>query len=518
MRSDSDHRPSFFGGRFQMRPYYLAVLSTLFGLGLRFALDPWLKDQMPYVTFLVSVALTGLYAGVRPALLSTALGAAVAYFCFIPPRYHWGFADISDAVGFLAYLGAALAIVALTRARNQAHEKVNLTLQAQINAERKLGDAHKLIQMFVDNRPGCSYLRDQTGRYVYFNNEAKRLIGIADGERNQTGAQQIFEQQDQQVVGSGGPLQFVHKVGSRDDERYFLTSKFLFTSQEGQIFVGSFSTDITDQMKAEQLELEVARLAGASQMVAMVAHEVNNPLAAVTSSLFLLGREVLPDRSRELVAIAETELSRLAHITRLAIGLYKEAQKPEMVRPCEMVDNAVNRLVERFSLKHVHIQRDFKWNDVFVASAIDIRQLLDNVIANSLESGAGRIRVRVEQGKSWRMSTRLGIRISICDDGRGMSPQQYTHAFEPFFTTKSQKGTGLGLWISKVIALRNGGTISLRSATSSRRHGTCVSVFLPGHLLTGPAQSLQNRRPTPITTGGSPYLPSFQGVQIKLPR
>jgi signal transduction histidine kinase len=517
MGSVSDHRPSFFGGRFQMRPYYLAVLSTLFGLGLRFALDPWLKDQMPYVTFLVSVALTGLYAGVRPALLSTVLGAAVAYFCFIPPRYRWGFADISDAVGFLAYLGAALAIVALTRARNQAHEKVNLALQAQINAEQKLGDAHKLIQMFVDNRPGCSYLRDQSGRYVYFNNEAKRLLGIAAGDRNETEAQQTFEQQDQQVVGSGGPLQFVHKVRSRDDERYLLTNKFLFTNQEGQTFVGSFSTDITDRMKAEQVELEGARLAGASQMVAMVAHEVNNPLAAVTSSLFLLGRDVLPDRSRELVAIAETELSRLAHITRLAIGLYKEAQKPEMVRPCEMVDNAFNRLAERFSLKHVHIQRDFKWNDVFIASANDIRQLLDNVIANSLESGAGIIRVRVEKGKSWRVSTRLGIRISICDDGRGMSSQQYTHAFEPFFTTKSQKGTGLGLWISKVIALRNGGTISLRSATSSRRHGTCVSVFLPGHLLTGPTKGLQNRRSTPITKEGSSYLPPFQGVQIKLP-
>ena len=119
MRSGSDHRPIFFRGRFQMRPYYLAVLSTLFGLGLRFALDPWLKDQMPYVTFLVSVALAGLYAGVRPALLSTALGAAVAYFCFIPPRYHWGFADISDAVGFLAYLGAALAIVATGRTKRR---------------------------------------------------------------------------------------------------------------------------------------------------------------------------------------------------------------------------------------------------------------------------------------------------------------------------------------------------------------------------------------------------------------
>jgi K+-sensing histidine kinase KdpD len=123
MGSDNPYHSLRLSSHIQIGPFWLAVLTVLLGLVLRFLIDHWLGDQMPYITFLVSVAVTGLYAGVRPALLSTALGAALAYFCFVPPRYHWGFAGMSDAVGFLSYLAAALGIVVLTRARNKAHEE-----------------------------------------------------------------------------------------------------------------------------------------------------------------------------------------------------------------------------------------------------------------------------------------------------------------------------------------------------------------------------------------------------------
>lgn len=141
MGSDQPHRALRLGNHIQIGPFWLAVLTVLLGLVLRFLIDPWLGYQMPYITFLVSVAVTGLYAGVRPALLSTTLGAALAYFCFVPPRYHWGFAGMSDAVGFLSYLAAALGIVMLTRARNKAHEETQRTLQDRIDVERRLRDA-----------------------------------------------------------------------------------------------------------------------------------------------------------------------------------------------------------------------------------------------------------------------------------------------------------------------------------------------------------------------------------------
>jgi len=492
MGSDNTRRVPSLGSHIQIGPHWLAVLTVLFGLVLRFLIDPWLDDQMPYITFLVSVAVTGLYAGVRPALLSTALGAALAYFCFVPPRYHWGFAGISDAVGFLAYLAAALAIVVLTRARNKAHEETQRTLQDRIDAERRLRDAEKLFQVFLENRPGCAYLRDQTGRYVYYNNQARLLLGIDTG--NAIGASELrmkLESQDQQALtATGSPMQFVDKVSLRGEELYWLTTKFIFVNEQTHKFVGSLSLDITSQMRAEQVVLETERLAAAGQMVAMVAHEINNPLAAVTSSLFLLGRDTLPHSTRELVAIAQDELSRLTRITSLAIGFYKQTELPVAIDPCGLVDDVLIQMTTQFSGKRARIQRNFKWNGMFVACPSQIRQALENVVANSFESGAGQIRVRVARSNDWRMPSRSGLRISVFDDGCGMHPQQCKKALEPFYSTKTEKGTGLGLWIAKAVVLRNGGHIALRSTDNPGRHGTCVSIFLPEPIAAGPAVSL----------------------------
>lgn len=479
------------GRGIQIGPYWLAVISTLIGFVLRYLIDPWLGDQMPYVTFLVSVALTGLYAGARPALLSTALGAAVAYFIFVPPRYHWGFGGMSDATGFLSYLAAAVGIVVLTRARNKAHEAAKRSLQERINAEHKLHDTRKLLQMFMDNRPGCSYLRDPTGRYVYYNNEAHRLLGIpGDNLSKKSGVLRRLDSQDQQLLALKGQLQFVDKVKVQDKERYWLTTKFLFIDQEKQEFVGSLSIDITEQMKAEEVVLETERLMAASQMVALVAHEINNPLAAVTSSLFLLGRAVKTEAARGLVAIAQDELARLTRIARLAVGFYRETEPPVAVDVCALIDDVLTGVAAQFSRSPAQTEYDLKWRSKFVTCTSQLRQVVENVVTNSFESGANRIRIRVAWSTDWRRPTRAGLRISILDNGCGMSREQREQAFEPFFSTKAEKGSGLGLWVSRAIALRNGGRMMLRSTNRPARSGTCVSVFLPGHHAAGPGISL----------------------------
>jgi signal transduction histidine kinase len=243
-------------------------------------------------------------------------------------------------------------------------------------------------------------------------------------------------------------------------------------------------------MQAEQVVLETERLAAAGQMVAMVAHEINNPLAAVTSSLFLLGRETLPNSARELVAIAQDELSRLTHITGLAIGFYKQTEVPVAIDPCGLVDDVLIQVAAQFSGNVARIQRNFKWNGMFVACPTQIRQALGNVVANAFESGAGQIWVRVARSKDWRMPSRSGLRISVLDDGCGIHPQHCKEAFGPFYSTKNAKGTGLGLWIANAVVLRNGGHIILRGTDNPGRHGTCVSIFLPDLAVAGPAVSL----------------------------
>lgn len=481
--------------RIRISPYWLAVLTALFGFILRFAIDPWLGNQMPYITFLVAVALAGLFAGVGPAIVSTALGAVIAYWCFVPPRYQWGFRGVSDAAGFFSYLAAASAIVLLTRARKKAYDEAERRFQEQLAAEEKLRDAQTLFQLFMDNRPGFSYLRQRDGRYVYLNNTARRLLGQSrPAVAALPDAFSELQEQDEEAFKSNKPPQFINKIDFPDGERYWLTTKFAFLDREQQAFVGSVSMDITEQITAEEVAVERERLIAAAQMLATVAHEVNNPLAAVTQAVYLLGRQTLAPQAKQLAEIAQIELARLARITRLVLGFYKDDEHPIALNPCDLVNDVIETLSSRFANAKTSVAFDFEWEGTFALPSHQAREVVENILANAFESGASHIRVRVSRRKDWHSSARGGCRISVIDDGRGMSPEQQKRAFEPFFSTKNDRGSGLGLWISKATLLKNGGRISLRSTVESARHGTCVSVFLPDRLSPRAAPGIGKRK------------------------
>jgi PAS domain S-box-containing protein len=465
--------------RIRISPYGLAALSALFGFFLRLAIDPWLGNQMPYITFLVAVALVGLFADVGPALLSTTLGAVIAYWCFVSPRYQWGFQGVSDAAGFFSYLAAALGIVVLTHARRKAYIESERHLQSQLLAEGKLRDAQKMFQLFSDNRPGSSYLRDRSGRYVYVNHAARHLLGLENPGVKLPEVVAELEKQDEQAFKSDTPRQFINRINLPEGERYWMTTKFTFINEQQQAFVGSVSTDVTEQVKAEEIAVEKERLMAATQMMAMMSHEINNPLAAVTNSVYLLCQETLPSRARALADVAQVELSRMAHITRLVLGFYKENEDAISLDLCQLVADLIETLSHEYSQAKPHISNDFAWQGTLEVASRQIQEALGNIFRNSFESGATQLHVRVHPSRDWRNANRSGCRISILDNGRGMTPEQRKRAFEPFFSTKSHRGCGLGLWVSNAIVIKNGGRINLHSTDDASRHGTCISVFLP---------------------------------------
>src|SRR6185312_5542589 len=218
---------------FQISGYWFALVSVFCAFLLRLLVDRWLGDHMPYLTFVVAIAATGLYAGVRPAIFAALLGAGTAYFCFVPPRYEWGFAGISDAVGFGVYLCAAAGVVLLTLARNSAAARAEQSLKQQIESEQNLLDAQSLLKNFLDNGPACAYLRDEEGRYVYLNQMSKRLLGIDGDDASGTGAHPLpeetdlhFRSQDREILRTGRPQQSVDKVIRPDGDHHWLTLKF----------------------------------------------------------------------------------------------------------------------------------------------------------------------------------------------------------------------------------------------------------------------------------------------------
>jgi signal transduction histidine kinase len=110
----------------------------------------------------------------------------------------------------------------------------------------------------------------------------------------------------------------------------------------------------------------------------------------------------------------------------------------------------------------------------------DIRQVLNNLIANSIDAmrQGGRLVLCTRDATDWKTG-RSGVRITIADTGHGMSEEVRHRVFEAFYTTKEVNGTGLGLWISHGIVSRHHGFLTLRSNDKPGWNGTVFSLFLP---------------------------------------
>jgi signal transduction histidine kinase len=246
------------------------------------------------------------------------------------------------------------------------------------------------------------------------------------------------------------------------------------------------ATDITARKQSEQALLRSEKLASIGRMVATIAHEINNPLESVTNLLFLADHsEDLPDSVHRFLKMADAELQRVAHIARQSLGFYRESNAPALTSVNALLDSAIDLLKSKINEKQAIIQRDWRDNVKITAVAGELRQVFSNLLANSLDAIdlRGRIRIRISapvpaRQRNARPETQ-SVRITFCDNGRGIQPAIRSHIFEPFFTTKGAVGTGLGLWVSRQIVDKHGGAIEVRSRSTGLQKGTAFSVVLP---------------------------------------
>jgi signal transduction histidine kinase len=234
---------------------------------------------------------------------------------------------------------------------------------------------------------------------------------------------------------------------------------------------------------AEEALRNSERLAVAGRMAATVAHEINNPLETVTNVLYLLSRnQGLDEGARKYLKIADEELRRIAQITRSTLGLYRERDTtPGAVNLSEMIDNLL--MFYQRQVQSLGVKVDKRYDSVgrVVGVSGELRQVIANLLANAIDalSVAGtKLKIHVYESADWQNLSKRGIRVVVADDGPGINAEIQVNLFRPFYTTKGQKGTGLGLWVSRGIVTKHGGTIRLRSRTGIR-HGTCFAVFLP---------------------------------------
>ena len=230
---------------------------------------------------------------------------------------------------------------------------------------------------------------------------------------------------------------------------------------------------------------EAEKLAVTGRLAATLAHEVNNPLEAVTNILYLLDHDSgLSSQSKQFLLLAQEELSRVSHITRQTLAFYREPVAPAVIRPSELVRQTLVIFEPKLRAKAIRAAMDDRMPGEVTFFPGELKQIVTNLLSNAIDAtdSGGTIMLRVRAARSWTRLRREGFRILVSDSGSGIDPQDKLRMFQPFFTTKGQKGTGLGLWVTQGLVNKHGGELRLRSRTKGPRRGTTFSVFLPAEV------------------------------------
>jgi len=164
------------------------------------------------------------------------------------------------------------------------------------------------------------------------------------------------------------------------------------------------------------------------------------------------------------------------------LGFYREFSAATSNSASALISSVVNLLQAKIRTKRANVEQQCEETLQVTGIAGELRQVLANLLANSLDAVGqdGRIVLRASDSIDPIDGTRR-VRITVADGGSGMALATTKNIFDPFFTTKGTVGTGLGLWVCKQLVEKNHGSIRVRSRTEGRRRGTTFSILLPRH-------------------------------------
>jgi signal transduction histidine kinase len=240
--------------------------------------------------------------------------------------------------------------------------------------------------------------------------------------------------------------------------------------------------DMTSSLRAEEALRESEKFAAMGRVAGIIAHEINNPLEAITNLFYLLrNHPSLSDDARSYADMAEQELERVSHITRQTLSFYRESKQPIQVVLPELLDDVLELQLRGLNATRISVRRKYVSPVAVTGFPVELRQVFLNLINNAIQAmtDGGVLGIRVREATDWSRNLR-GVSISVIDSGQGIHPTIADQLFQPFFSTKSTKGTGLGLWISNGIVQKYNGRIACRSMSTKKGCITCFHVFLPG--------------------------------------
>ena len=238
-----------------------------------------------------------------------------------------------------------------------------------------------------------------------------------------------------------------------------------------------YARDITETKKTEEALRKSEQLAAAGRLAASIAHEINNPLEAVTNLLYLASMDrTVPEKSRLLLEDADRELRRLSHIAARSLKFYRQHTAPTLCSLEEQIESVLFFYETEIKMRNIDLERRYLPAPQVLYHPGEFRQVITNLIGNAIDAlpRDGRLVVGVRPSRDAAGSA--GVSVTVADNGSGMDREMLDRLFHPFATTKGEAGTGLGLWVSKGILDKHQSRIAVRSV---RNNGTVFRIFVP---------------------------------------
>ncbi len=322
-------------------------------------------------------------------------------------------------------------------------------------------------------------------RLLYANRAAEKMVGFsAESEKGHSVARWLREWGIEEMLLTH-PADDWARIGTRDVEVTYPEHRFIsfyarpVVSDSGDTDLLLILRDMTRVHQAEETAIADERLEAVKTLAAGVAHEIGNPLNAITIHLQLMNREIARmepsgrrDSLQELAGVAEREVARLDGIIRRFLTAIRPA-KPMLVRGdvTDVLERTVSLLAPDMERRSIDFAKAIPspLPAVFL-DAEQLEQVFFNLLRNAMDAvpDGGRIGLTVTVDDAW-------LCVSVLDNGAGIPAELLGRIFDPYVTTK-EKGNGLGLMIVRRIVRAHGGTIECSSRPGE---GTCFTVRLP---------------------------------------
>ncbi len=324
---------------------------------------------------------------------------------------------------------------------------------------------------------------DHQWRFTYMNGNARRIMSP---DKNLLGVN-LWESFPAMIYDGSPYVEHYHRAMDEgltgEFETYYPEPLNMWLhviarpSEEGIII---FFRDITERRKTTAALLQSEKLAAVGRLASSIAHEINNPLEAITNLIYLANATAENPETRNYLELAALEVRRVSIIANQTLRFHKQSTRPQLIGCADLFSTVLTIYEGKLRNSGITVEKRKRACYPIVCFEGEIRQVLNNFVGNAVDAMpmGGRLLVRSRDATDWRTG-RKGLTLTVADTGSGIAPHDQARIFEAFYTTKGIAGTGLGLWISAEIVARHQGRITFRSKHDADSHGTVFALFLP---------------------------------------